>query len=74
MGTLELELFGSSGTLFDLEMKGIIRKPFSKVLRKRQIGASIVGLRLASHSEAHPPGPLLHQNGDPVGIRAGRLR
>jgi len=33
IGTLELELFGSSGTLFDREMKEIIRKPFSKVLR-----------------------------------------
>jgi hypothetical protein len=33
IATLELELFRSSGTLFDLEMKGIIRKPFSKVLR-----------------------------------------
>jgi len=65
-------------TLFDLVMRGIIRrlpgKQFSKVLLQRQIEVRVVGLGLASNSRTNPQGQSPHPNGDPMGIRAGRLR
>jgi hypothetical protein len=65
-------------TLFDLEMKGVIRqmpgKQFSKVLLLRQIGVCIVGPGPASNSKTHPQGQSPHQNVDPVGIRAERIK
>jgi len=65
-------------TLFDLEMKGVIRKlpgkQFSKVLLWEQIGVCIVRPGPASNRKAHPQGLSPHQNDDSIRIRAGRLR
>src|SRR5882762_3825796 len=65
-------------TLFDLEMKGVIRqlpgKQFSKVLLWKQMGVCIVRPGPASNRKAHPQRLSPHQNDDSIRIRAGRLR
>jgi predicted Rossmann fold nucleotide-binding protein DprA/Smf involved in DNA uptake len=61
-------------TLFNLEMKGVVRqlpgKQFCKVLLWREIGPETPAQGLLAQLGKHPPGRQLHQMVGPAALRA----